>query len=476
MAHILVTGANGFIGSHLVRRLLELKKEQNWEEDILCMVRSTSDISALKGLDIKLITGDVREPGTLVNAVKGAAYIYHLGAELFTISRKRFMDVIAKGTENMLNAAVQHGGGTLKRFLLVSSQAAAGPSDSKTPITEERTPPPGVSWYAEAKLEAERIAKTYMDRLPITIVRPCSVYGERDKAFYATFKSVEMRIHALTGFRKRYTGMVYVKDLVEGFIAASRSPRSIGETYFLSNVDSYSVGQVNKAMAKAMGKPWGLSIPFPLFIFRIIGVFMELFYLFFRIEPIPTRDKVRDMSQVYWICSPAKAKDHLGWEAKYSLLDGMKFTTRFYKDDDYSKKKMPLETPGLLWLKYIILSTVFGGILEALGAYGKLYAFNPAWLVWIVIPVFWGFIMGTAAKIIRTCSIVVQFLAGFVIVMGAELLNHFFLHIWQFTDGSFLGISNTFGQAAVNGAVGGLMVIIANSAMCGFYKRMLRLG
>ena len=106
MAHILITGANGFIGSHLVRRLLELKKEQNWEEDILCMVRKTSDISSLKGLDIKLIIGDVREPETLVNAVKGAAYIYHLGAELFTISRQRFMDAIAKGTENMLNAAV----------------------------------------------------------------------------------------------------------------------------------------------------------------------------------------------------------------------------------------------------------------------------------------------------------------------------------------------------------------------------------
>ena len=88
MSRILITGANGFIGSHLVRKLLELKEEHQWEEEIVCMVRSTSDISSLKGLDVKLIIGDLRDPESLIPAVKGATYIYHLGAELFTISIK----------------------------------------------------------------------------------------------------------------------------------------------------------------------------------------------------------------------------------------------------------------------------------------------------------------------------------------------------------------------------------------------------
>jgi len=476
MSRILITGANGFIGSHLVRKLLELKEEHQWEEEIVCMVRSTSDISSLKGLDVKLIIGDLRDPESLIPAVKGAAYIYHLGAELFTISRKRYFESITVGTENLLKAAVQHARNSLKRFLFVSTQAAAGPATDKTPITEERTPPPPVSWYAETKLEAEKISKQYMSELPITIVRPCSVYGERDLVIYQIYQWVKMRIHGLTGFRKRYTGMVYVKDVVEGMIAAAQHKDSIGETYFLANPENYSVNQVNKTLAKAMGKPWGLTIPVPLFIFWIMALFAELFYLFLRNTPIPTRDKVHDISQVYWLCTPAKAGKHFGWEAKHSLLEGMKATCDYIKEEERLLKKMPLEPRGILWVKYFFLSLVFGAVIEALAAFGKLYYFKPWWIVLIIVPLFWGGIFATLCKVTRTCHCVVQFLVGFILLSGLEILNHSSPGLWAFYNDSLCGITDPVLRAVVLGIGTGILVIIINACMGQFYKRKLRLG
>lgn len=476
MSHILVTGANGFIGSHLVRQLLELKQEKQFKEDILCMVRSTSDICSLKGLDVKLIIADLRDPGSLVPAVKDATYIYHLGAELFTISRKRFLDAITKGTENLLKAAVEHAKKSLKRFLFVSSQAAAGPAPNKEPVTEDDTPPAPISWYAEAKLEAEKIAGKYMSDLPITIVRPSAVYGERDIALTQVYKAVRFRIHAITGLRKRYTGMIYAPDLVEGIIAAAQSKKTIGETYFLSNPENYSVGQVVKTMAKAVGRGWGIPIPIPIFVFRVAAIFSELLYLFFRRKPVPTRDKVRDISQVYWLCTPAKAKKDFGWAAKHSLLEGMKATCSYYREEERTLKKMPLEPGGILWLKYFFLSLAVGIIIEALAAFGKVYQFTPWWFVFGVVIGLWGLVFGTLAKVTRRCNYIIQYLPGFFLLFGAELLNHYYLHKWSFSNDSLFGVTDPVMRAVVLGIATGFIIPIINAVMKQFYKCKLRVG
>lgn len=307
MGHILVTGATGFIGSHLVRYLLDLREKEGWQEEIFCLVRSTSDLSPLKGLKVKLIIGDLRHPESLIPAVQGAMYIYHLAAELYTVSRPQFLAGNVVGTENLLKAAEMYAKSSLKRFLLVSSLAAAGPAPTLEPITEERELGSPVSWYAESKQKVEKIAHQYSPGLPITIVRPSGVYGPRDPGFAAAFKAARMRIQATIGFKKGYAGLVYAPDLVEGMVAAARHNQTMGQTYFLTNPVNYTVKEVGKTIGKAVGKPFGITIPVPIFVMQMAALFAELRYHFTRQKPQPTRDKVRDLAQRFWLCTPPKS-------------------------------------------------------------------------------------------------------------------------------------------------------------------------
>ena len=475
MGHILVTGANGFIGTHLVERLVELKEKESWTEEILCLVRHTGDLSSLRGLDVKLVIGDLREPESLVPAVKGASYIYHLGAELYTVSRERYLETNTVGTENLLKAAVRHARRSLKRFLLVSSQAAAGPTPGKEPVTETQEPGPPVSWYAESKQKAEKIARQYAGDLPITIVRPCVVYGPRDSATALLFSMVRKRFHPRTGFKERFTGMVYVSDLARGIIDAARHPKTVGETYFLANPQNYSVREMVKGIARGIGKPWGLSVVIPIFVFYVMAVISELCYLFTGKKPIPVRDKVRDMSQVYWLCSPQKAKADFDWEARTSLEDGARATYRFITSREKDLKRMPGESKGILMFKYFFVSVGIGFLLELLAFFGKVYTFVHWWIAVAVVLVFWGVIFGWIAMLMRRFSLVIQFIPGFVILFAGEMVNHSVLKAWTFPGESLYGITNPIERAVALG-MGGVVIPIINAIMKRLYLRKQRLG
>lgn len=469
MAVVLVTGANGFIGSHLVRALLQRRHE------VRCLVRSTGDLSSLRGIPVHICIGDVTKPETLVEPVKGASYIYHLAAELLVTSREEFDAANTQGTVNLLATAQQHARKTLKRFLFVSSEAAAGPRADATPRTEADLSTP-MSWYGWSKDHAEEAVKDAAGKLPVTIVRPSSVYGERERDLSQIFWVLEYHIHPVPGFETKKMVMVYVGDLVDGIIRAAESGRTKGQTYFLNRPEVLTAFEVVKTIARAMGKPTGLTIRTPMWVVTLAAPFAEIIHHFTRERAKLTRDKAREISQRFWVATPAKAKHDFGWEAGHSLLEGMTRTTAWFRENQREFRNMPLEGRGLLWLKYVIVGAIIGVIIEGASLLGDFYSYTPPWLVYGVAFGGFGVVLGSLSLGLRRLNGLKQFLVGTLVVGAAEFMNELLLHSWHFAQGWPFGIVDPWLRVAVLALPGGVVVLIVNAIMRTLYRRRLRLG
>ncbi len=467
----LVTGANGFIGSHLVRTLADKGYT------VRCLVRSTSNITSLHDIPgIEIMVGDVRHLETLMGPVKDVDYIFHLAARLMVVEQSEFDETNLQGTINMLQVAAQINP-DLQRFLFVSSQAAVGPNKDHQAVDETipRTP---ISWYGTSKAKAEEAVMSYEDRLPVTIVRPSAVYGESETELSQVFPVINYHLHPAIGFQPTGAVMIYVQDLVQGIIAAAESPASVSQTYFLNHPQVFSTQEGAKTMAQAMDKPWGITLLTPPFAIRLAAPLAELPYRFTRARPPLTRDKALELTQSYWIADPAKAKRDFGWEAEHDLLAGMRKTTQHYFAQQREISEMALEDKRWLWFKYVSVATVLGALIELISAIGQFYVFDPRWLVIVVIFGAFGLVLGTVAMLLRRRSALLQLIVGTLLAGSAELNVAMGLlpFKWIFAPGFPFGITNDYVRAVVLGFAGGIFIIIVNQIMQALYKRRLRMG
>ena len=472
MTIALVTGANGFIGSHLVRALLRRGY------DVRCLVRSTSDLASLAGAPVALHIGDLRDPSSLDISTKDVDYIYHLAAELMVTSEAAFAAANTDGTRNMLEAASRNASGTLKRFLFTSSQAAVGPGNDSTPLDETVAPKP-ISWYGTSKMKAEEIANEWAARLPVTIVRPPAVYGERERDLSRTFGIIANRLQPKLGVKKKHLSMVYVGDLVEGMVMAAESADAKGQTYFLSSPEALTDVAVTRTTGEAMGKKAGLPLLTPHLLLRLAAPLAELAYHFTGNRPAITRDKAREVSQLFWVADPTKAKRDFGWEAKHSLLEGMKKTLPYFFTQRDRVRTLDGEGGALLWIKYVLVSMAIGTVIEITSNIGKFYTFDPWWTVFVIVILAFGIGLGSVAMWLRKRSGLLQFLVGTALATAIELLaalDRLPLFDWEFAHGWPLGITNDVFRAFVVGLAGGVIVLLDNAILRHFYRRRQRVG
>lgn len=322
-----VTGANGFVGSHLVDYLLEKGHE------VHAIVRGSSSMKWLEGKPVVMHTCGLGNIEDLKKAFVGAQYIYHIAGVVKVPTKEGFIKGNVDMTKNVLEAAAHIP--TIKRVLITSSMAATGYAEFGGEV-DENSPLRPIEPYGESKVAQEALAKEYADRVPSTIVRPPGVYGPRDTEIFAFFKAINNGVSVMMGFKPKEMSLIHVRDLVQGMYLAATNEKSVGQVYFLGSLERYDWKQLGEVASKAMNKKtWAIKIPH--FVIFILGFFGQILESWFGMDVALNKDRAYRITRPSWYCSSQKAVKELGFQQTMSIEDGFKTTIDWYKKEGWLK-------------------------------------------------------------------------------------------------------------------------------------------
>lgn len=311
----LVTGANGFIGSHLVRGL----RARGW--DVTCLVRKTSRLEALDGVPVRLVRGEIRDKDSLRPAVRGQDVVFHLAAAITAAGRKDCFDINTAGTRNLVDACLEENP-ALRKFVFVSSIAAAGPSPPGTALREEDECRP-VSDYGRSKREAELLVLDRGDRLPVTIIRPPNVVGAGQKELMESIRLIRKRILPLVGTGRPQTSLAAVEDVVAAVILAAERTESRGRIYFVTDGRAHSWREIPRTIIEALGMRGGfLKIPYGVQIAAAAAA--EAAARLARRQPALSLTLVRGARKYSWIYDGSKIERELGFHPTLDAAESVR--------------------------------------------------------------------------------------------------------------------------------------------------------
>jgi nucleoside-diphosphate-sugar epimerase len=318
----LVTGATGFIGSHLVGALVE----QNWK--VTCLVRPKSRTGYLENIPVNILRGAVEDRNFLAEAVKGQDYIFHLAARIRSARREVYERANFLFTQNLVQACLRQNPG-IKRFVYVSSIAAAGPSLPGEIQDETRTPAP-TSAYGRTKLKGEKAVTEIWDRMDATIIRPPNVYGPRQQEVELLIKLIQKRFVPLLKHDQKTTSLIFIDDLIKGICQAAQSPSAIRQIYYLTDERGYSWKEVILTIKKQI-LGTSLFIPIHENLIDAAAWFTDVLKSMNLVRSYFGHRAWKAMVQTSWLFSSNKASRDFGFKAGYSLDRGIKKTVAYYK-------------------------------------------------------------------------------------------------------------------------------------------------
>ena len=320
----LVTGATGFTGSRLVRALVREG------ERVRVIARSAARAGQILPKGVELVEGDIAEAGLVERAMEGVATVYHLAAVYREAKHPdwRYREVNVDASRRLLDAAVSVG---VRRYLHCSTVGVHGHITS--PPADERTAYEPGDIYQETKCEAEQLALSYRDRIPLTVARPTAIYGPGDTRLLKLFRMVAHQRFPLLGGGENYYHTVHVDDLVQGLRLLGTHPNAVGEIFILGGESYLKLSELTAMIAAAANVP-APRLRLPVRPFQLVGSLVEKLCVPFGIEPPIHRRRV-DFYTKSRAFSIEKAKRLLGYRPAVKLNDGIRDTFEWYVANGY---------------------------------------------------------------------------------------------------------------------------------------------
>lgn len=320
---VALTGASGYTGGRILKRLLSRG------DTVRILVREGSITPELKASGAEVIPGVLGDAAAAQRLVLGCDAVMHVAAVYRTAGHPDayYREVNVEGTRRLLEAALA---ASVRRFVHTSTVGVHG--SVKNPPSDEDGPIAPSDIYQETKAEADAMAREFgrAHDLEVAIVRPAAIYGPGETRLLKLFKSIARGRYAVVGTGKPHYHLVYIDDLVDGFLLALDRAEAAGETFIIAGPRSISQDDLAREVARATGgSVWPFHIPaWPI---QRLGDGVEALCIPLGIEPPLHRRRVD-----FWVKNRAfsieKARRLLGYEPKVDVTEGIARTARWYKD------------------------------------------------------------------------------------------------------------------------------------------------
>jgi dihydroflavonol-4-reductase len=316
--HALITGASGFLGGALLRRL------EATGHRVRGLVRG--GLPPASGGTVEWVKGDVTEPASLGKATAGIEVVFHLAGIRRAPVRSTFFQVNAEGTRNVCDASWRSG---VRRLVLAGSIAAVGPSRPDRPHVESDPFAPE-EWYGESKAEAERIALEPRSPLEVTVARPPRILGPADRENLVFFKLIRRGIRLAIGGGPRPLSVVDVDDVVDFLLLLAQRPEASGEAFFCPGPGTTTLEEIQDQGAQVLGlHPRTLHVA-PAVLRALAFAADVVSRTTGRHLPL-NRKLARQLLAPAWTCSGEKAATRLGWHPRVSVAESIARSAAWYQ-------------------------------------------------------------------------------------------------------------------------------------------------
>jgi dihydroflavonol-4-reductase len=314
----LVTGATGFVGSHLVEAL------RRHGHDVAALVRSSAKASPLAALGVEQIAGDLADSEALLRAAAGRDVVFHVAGLTAAVDEAGYLRANRDGTAALVATAERAG---TMRFVYLSSMAAAGPAVRGHPLEGDEPARP-VTAYGRSKLAGEMVVRD--SRLSWTIVRPPMVYGPRDREVLKVFQLARIGLGPVFGDGTQELSAIHGADLAEALVALPTAPHTVGATYYACHPEIFTSATFVQAVGVAAGKRVAV-LRIPLAVGRMALAGTGAVARATGRATILNAEKANEFFQPAWTGNPAPLTRDSGWKARFDLASGLADTWRWYR-------------------------------------------------------------------------------------------------------------------------------------------------